>query len=55
MHINIFPILFASKDHAVVGVMVGDKDHQVEFDEVAFKSTIVHEIFPHKSLKNRVQ
>lgn len=54
MHIEKFLILSGSKDHVFVGVMVGDKDQQDEFGEVASKSTTVHEFFPHQILKNKV-
>ena len=47
MHIENLLIIYASKDNVVVEVMIGDKNHQVKFDEVASKSTIVHELFPH--------
>ena len=51
---KIFSNLYASKYHAVAGVIVGDKEQQVEFDEVESKSPTVHEIY-HEFLKNRVQ
>ena len=54
MQITIFPNLYVSKYHVVVGLVARTEDHQVEIDEVASKSTTDHEIFPHKFLKNRV-
>lgn len=54
MHIENSLILSAPKDHVFARVMHIDKDHQVDFDEVASKSTGVHKIFPHEFLKNRV-
>lgn len=55
MHRENFLTLFVYKDHDFNGVMARDKDQQVEFDEVASKSTTSHEVFPHESLKNKVQ
>jgi len=55
MHIEKFLILFAFKYHEFFRFMAKDKDHQVEFEEVASKSKTIHEIFPHEFLENRVQ